>query len=295
MPHDIESLRNDFAILAHNYQRPTVQDIADLVADSLELSKYAMETEKENIMFAGVSFMAETAAILSGKKVFMPDLNSFCPMASMCTRDMVLDAKKRHPKAKVVMYINTTAETKTAADIICTSANAAKIVESLDSEEIIFAPDSNLASYVSRFTSKKIISVPENGYCAVHALLTTDEIHEARESHPQSEVMVHPECRPEVVDEADAVLGTGGMVTHAKKSEKQSFIVGTELGLLYRLKKENPGKHFFPASPFLVCPNMKMHTLEKIAFQMKEKENIVYVAEKIAEQARKPLLAMLEI
>jgi quinolinate synthase len=295
MNDEIERLRRDFAILAHNYQRPEVQDTADFVADSLDLATYAAQTDKEHILMAGVTFMAETAAILSGKKVYMPDPSSSCPMASMCTRDMVISAKRDHPDARVVMYINTIAETKTVADVICTSANAVKIVESMDSEEIIFVPDANLASYVSRFTAKTIIPIPANGHCATHHMLTAEEIHLKRKEHTGAEVLVHPECRSEVIDVADFAMGTSGMVKHVRESEKESFIIGTEVGLLHRLKKENPAKAFIPASDFLVCPSMKMHTLEKIAIQMKMKENVVYVPPKIAEQARKPLLAMLEI
>lgn len=288
--------RENMVILAHNYQRPEIQDIADFVGDSLDLSRFAMNVNAKFIVFCGVSFMAETACILNPEKtVLMPDLNSHCPMAMSCTREMILKAREKHPKAKIVAYINTTAEAKTAAQVVCTSANAVKIVESLDADEIIFVPDRNLASYVQRFTSKKIIPVPEKGFCATHQQLMAEDILIARKEHPKAEVIVHPECRPEVIDVADFVYGTSGMVKHAKKTKSREMIVGTESGLIHRLKRENPEKRFYEASEYMVCPNMKLHTLPKVLEVMKKKTNIVKVSKKIREMALKPLERMFEI
>lgn len=295
MPGKLDDVRRTFALLAHNYARPEVQDVADFVSDSLELARFAMESDKENILLSGVGFMAETASILSGKPVFMPDARANCPMASACTVDTIRAAKRKHPEAKVVMYINSTAEAKTEADIVCTSANALAVVESLDSDEVLFVPDANLASYVSRFTSKRIIPVPALGQCPTHATLTRDDVAAMRRAHPGAAVLVHPECAPEVIDAADHALGTGGMVRYVGESAAKDFIIGTEVGLLHRLEKENPGKRFFAASPFLVCPDMKMHTLEKIRHQICERDGRVLISEKIVERARAPLLAMLEI
>lgn len=281
-------------ILAHNYQRPEIQDIADFVGDSLGLSRQAAKTEAEVIVFCGVHFMAETAAILSpDKTVLLPDLNAGCPMAEMIEPDDLIELKEQHPGAPVVAYVNTTAKTKALADICCTSANAVEIVNSLKEEEIIFIPDRYLGHYVSRFTTKKIHAW--RGFCPTHALIYPEDIKKQKELHPEAEVVVHPECLPEVVDLADKVASTTGIVNYTSNSSAKEFIIGTEVGILHRLKKENPDKKFYPASEKAVCPNMKKITLEKLLITLEEQEPIVFVEEKIRNQALKAIEKMLAI
>ncbi|NTV28125.1 MAG: quinolinate synthase NadA, partial [Methanothrix sp.] len=223
-------------ILAHNYQIPCVQDVADLVGDSLELSRAAASLDAEVIVFCGVDFMAETAAILSPqKKVVLPENGAWCPMAHMIAPDQLLDLKSQNPRAAVVCYVNSTAEVKAESDICCTSANGVQVVNSLPEKQVIFVPDRNLAAYVARYTDKEII--PWNGYCYVHDHFTPSEVEAARELHPLAEVLVHPECRLEVINLADYVYSTAGMGRHAKVSKAREFIIGTETGMLYRLKK----------------------------------------------------------
>ncbi len=281
-------------ILAHNYQRPEIQDIADFVGDSLELSRQAAQTEAQVIVFCGVHFMAETAAILSPDKiVLLPDLNAGCPMAEMIEPADLIELKEQHPSAPVVAYVNTTAKTKALSDICCTSANALEIVNSLKEEEIIFIPDQYLSHYVSRFTAKKIYSW--RGFCPTHALIYPEDIKKEKEEHPEAEVVVHPECLPEVVDLADKVASTTGIVKYVSSSSAKEFIIGTEVGILHRLKKESPDKNFYPASEKAVCPNMKKITLEKLLITLEEQEPIVFVEEKIKNQALKAIEKMLAI
>lgn len=279
-------------ILAHNYQRPEIQDIADFVGDSLGLSRQAAQTKAEVIVFCGVHFMAETAAILSpDKTVLLPDLNAGCPMAEMIEPADLIELKEKHPEAPVVAYVNTTAKTKALSDICCTSANAVEIVNSLKEQEIIFIPDRYLGHYVSRFTTKKIHCW--RGFCPTHALIYPEDIKKQKELHPEAEVVVHPECLPEVVDLADKVASTTGIVKYAASSSAKEFIIGTEVGILHRLKKENPDKNFYPASEKAVCPNMKKITLEKLLITLEELEPIVFVEEKIRSQALKAIEKML--
>lgn len=281
-------------ILAHNYQRPEIQDIADFVGDSLGLSRQAAQTEAQVIVFCGVHFMAETAAILSPDKiVLLPDLNAGCPMAEMIEPADLIELKEQHPGAPVVAYVNTTAKTKALSDICCTSANALEIVNSLKEEEIIFIPDRYLSHYVSRFTTKIIYSW--RGFCPTHALVYPEDIKKQKEKHPEAEVVVHPECLPEVVDLADKVTSTTGIVKYVSNSSAKEFIIGTEVGILHRLKKENPDKNFYPASEKAVCPNMKKITLEKLLITLEEQEPIVFVEEKIRNQALKAIEKMLAI
>lgn len=250
-------------ILAHNYQIPGVQDVADLVGDSLELSRAAARLDEDVIVFCGVDFMAETAAILSPQKtVVLPEKGAWCPMAHMITPDQLRELKALYPDAAVVCYVNSTAEVKAESDICCTSANGIQVVASLDQNQVIFVPDRNLAAYVARHTKKQII--PWNGYCYVHDHFTPDEVKAARALHPGAEVLVHPECRPEVIDQADFVYSTAGMGRHASSSAAREFIIGTEVGMIYRLKKENPEKQFYPLSEKAVCQNMKKTNLEKV-------------------------------
>lgn len=285
-------------ILAHNYQRPEVQERADYTGDSLKLSQIAKDIECDDIVFCGVDFMAETAVILNPeKRVFMPEPLSQCPMAHQVTPIEVVNAKKAHPGAAVVSYINTTAAVKAVSDVICTSANATKIVDKIEQNEIIFVPDRNLASYVRRFSDKKIVVVPEGGNCPVHHQLSYEDIVEARQKHPAAKVAVHPECQPEVIDAADYVGGTEGILAYVKTSPEKEFIIGTENGMLHKIQKECGGKKLYPASSNTVCPNMKMTTLKKLEKVLKEKgeENRIYVDAHIAQKARESVERMFEL
>jgi len=281
-------------ILAHNYQIPAVQDVADLVGDSLELSRAAARLDEDVIVFCGVDFMAETAAILSPQKtVVLPEKGAWCPMAHMITPDQLRELKGLYPDAAVVCYVNSTAEVKAESDICCTSANGVQVVNSLDQDQVIFVPDRNLAAYVARYTRKQI--VPWNGYCYVHDHFTPDEVKTARALHPLAEVLVHPECRPEVIDQADFVYSTAGMGRHAKSSHAREFIIGTEVGMIYRLKKENPQKEFYPLSEKAVCQNMKKTNLERVLRALQTLEPRVMVPEDIAARARKSIERMLAV
>jgi quinolinate synthase len=281
-------------ILAHNYQIPEVQDVADLVGDSLELSRAAARLDSEVIIFCGVDFMAETAAILSPqKKVVLPVKGAWCPMAHMITPDQLRDLMTLNPKAAVVCYVNSTAEIKAMSDVCCTSANGVQVVNSLSENEVIFVPDRNLAAYVARHTDKKII--PWNGYCYVHDHLTAEEVRAARAEHPNAEVLVHPECRPEVIDQADFAYSTAGMGRHAKASSAREFIIGTETGMIYRLKKENPLKEFYPLSTKAICQNMKKTDLAEVLRALQTLEPQVTVTEEIAVRARRSIERMLAV
>lgn len=281
-------------ILAHNYQVPAVQDIADLTGDSLELSRAAARLDAKVIVFCGVDFMAETAAILSPQKmVVLPEKGAWCPMAHMITPEQLREMKSLYPEAAVVAYVNTTAEVKAESDICCTSANGVQVVNSLEQNQVIFVPDRNLASYVQRHTKKQII--PWNGYCYVHDHFTPDEVRSARALHPQAEVLVHPECRPEVIDAADYVFSTSGMGRHARTAFAKEFIIGTEVGMIYRLKKDNPDKEFYPLSEKAVCQNMKKTNLEKVLRALQTLEPRVTVPEEIAARAKRSIERMLAV
>ncbi len=272
-------------LLAHNYQIGEVQDVADFVGDSLELSQKAAQVESDIIVFCGVHFMAETAAILSPEKtVLLPEKDAGCPMADMITASEMREWKKRYPGRKVVCYVNTTAEVKAECDICCTSSNAVEVVESLDGDEILFAPDKNLAAYVARYTNKKII--PWDGYCYVHNNIHVKDVEEKRRLYPDAEVWVHPESRPEVIDIADKVFSTGKMVKEARKTKKNKIILGTEAGMTYRLKQENPDKEFYPAKDLSFCFNMKKIDLNKV---LKSLEDLKYKVEIPSEISKKAL------
>lgn len=289
---ELKEARNA-VILAHNYQRGEVQDIADFVGDSLGLSQQAAKLDADVIVFCGVDFMAESAAILSpGKTVLMPETLSICPMAAMITPEELIRTKQEYPGAAVVSYVNTSAAVKAESDICCTSSNAVQVVNSLDEDVVIFVPDKNLALYTQRFTNKMII--PWNGYCPTHHQILPGDILLMREDHPDAEVIVHPECKPEVIDLADTVLSTGGMLTHVKKSPKKEFIIGTEVGMLHRLRKDNPDKKFYPASKYAVCPNMKMNDLTSIFTALDKCRHIVTVPEPVRVRAKQALDRMLE-
>ncbi len=281
-------------ILSHNYQLGEVQDIADFVGDSLELSQKAAKTEAEVIVFCGVHFMAETASILCpDKKVLLPDMNAGCPMANMITAPQLIEKKNQLPGAAVVCYVNSTADVKAESDICCTSANAVKIVQSLDSCDILFVPDQYLGMQVSLKTGKPMNFWP--GYCPTHARIRPEDILRAKAEHPQAKVMVHPECRPEVTSLADEVLSTGGMARFARDTNFTEIIVGTEIGFIYRLRKENPGKRFYIASEQAVCPRMKLITLEKILWALEEMAPEVKVPEPIRVRAKRAVDRMLDI
>ncbi len=284
-------------ILAHNYQRPEVQDIADYIGDSIELSRKAMEEKNaELIVFAAVDFMAESAAILNPeKKVLLPCLGARCPMAQMLTVDEIKRAKTLHPNAPVVLYVNTLASSKAYCDICCTSANAVQVVESLKADTVLFGPDRNLGEYVAEKTGKTIIPIPEWGFCPTHVLFQPEEVKVLKMQHPNATVMVHPECSADMRKVADFVGSTSKMCKYAKESNAKTFIVGTEDGIMHRLRKENPGKEFILAYDGAVCPNMKLTTLDRIYASLKEEKHVVKIPEPIAKKARTALERMFEV
>ena len=281
-------------ILAHNYQLGEVQDIADFVGDSLELSQNAARTDADVIVFCGVHFMAETASILCPDKiVLLPDINAGCPMANMITAKELKERKRELPRATVVCYINSTAEVKAESDVSCTSANAVKVIENVDSEEVLFVPDQYLGHYVSTKIDKKMFFWP--GYCPTHMKIVPKHIKELRQEYPLAKVVVHPECRAEVIALADQVLSTGGMCRYARREDVSQMIVGTEVGIIHRLRKENPGKRFVPASEHAVCPNMKLINLEKVLWSLEEISPEVKVPEEISLRAKAAVDRMLEV
>ena len=284
-------------ILAHNYQRPEIQDIADYVGDSIELSRKAMEERNaEIILFSAVDFMAESAAILNpDKKVLLPCLGARCPMAQMLTIDEIKRVKKLYPRAPLVLYVNTLAVAKAHCDICCTSANVLKVIESLSADTILFGPDRNLAEYAQRKTGKTIIPVPEWGFCPTHLLFQPEDVQILKMQHPDAVVVVHPECSYEMQKTADFVGSTSQMCRYVKESSAKTFIVGTEEGLLHRLRKDNPEKQFILAYREAVCPNMKLNTLDRLYASLKEEKHLVTVPAEAAKKARKALERMLEL
>lgn len=284
----------DAVILAHNYQIDAVQDIADFVGDSLELARAAAAQKASVIVFCGVDFMAETAAILSPEKtVLLPAAGACCPMADMVTAGELVVLKEQYPDAAVVAYVNTTAEVKAESDICCTSANAVKVVESLSEQQVIMVPDRNLARYVARFTTKEIL--PWDGFCLVHERFTRKDIQTARSRHPGAEVLVHPECRPEVIDAADQVFSTSGMIRHICGSKNEKFIIGTETGILHQISLKCPEKHCYPLSSRAICVNMKKTDLEKVHAALDRMAPRVGVPERIAIPARRAIERMLAL
>jgi quinolinate synthase len=246
------------------------------------------------IVFCGVHFMAETACILSPEKtVLLPDLNAGCPMANMITAPALIEKKKEHPSAAVVCYVNSSAEVKAESDICCTSANAVEVVNSLDSDEILFVPDQYLGHFVSTRTSKKMIFWP--GYCPTHARITPEDIMQAKARYPQAKVLVHPECRPDTIAAADEVLSTGGMVTYVHGTSAKEIIVGTEIGFIYRLRKENSNIFYIPVSEQAICPRMKLVTLAKVLWSLEEMTPEVKVPERVRLRALGAVNKMLEI
>ena len=285
----------DAIVLAHNYQPPEIQDIADKLGDSLDLSRFAAAASEKVIVFCGVHFMAETAAILAPEKtVILPDPAAGCPMADMmCAEDLVA-IKKKHPGSVVVTYVNSTAEVKAETDICCTSANAMRVIQSVpQGKPIIFGPDKYLGGWVAAQAGRPIILW--QGYCPTHQKIHPEHIEEQRRIHPTAVVMVHPEVNPAVASLADAVLGTGGMIAYVEKSPAREFVVGTETGMVYRLRKKFPDREFFAATKHALCPNMKKITLEKVAKSLESLGPVVAVEPGIAGRARRAILAMLEV
>jgi quinolinate synthase len=281
-------------ILSHNYQRGEVQDIADFVGDSLELSQKAASTDADVIVFCGVHFMAETAAILNPRKtVLLPDASAGCPMANMITAEQLQQQKQKMPNATVVTYINSTAAVKAESDYCCTSANGVKIVGSIDNAEIIFVPDQYLGDFIAKRTGKTLTLWP--GYCPTHVRILPEDIVKRKQEHPKAKVVVHPECRPDVIALADEALSTSGMIRYAARADVRELIVGTEVEILHRLYKENPGKQFFAASKKAVCPNMKKITLDKILESLETMTPVVTVPEAIRVRAKAAVDRMLAI
>ena len=281
-------------ILAHNYQLGEVQDIADFVGDSLELSRRATQVEADVIIFCGVMFMAETAKLLNPQRtVLIPDPLAGCPMCDMAPVEAVRKRKAELPGVPVVAYVNTTAAVKAEADICCTSANAVKIVNGLPDKRLLFLPDRNLGHWVQRHTDKEIILW--DGYCPTHQRITARDVKRLKAEHPNAVVVVHPECTPDVIDLADEVLSTGQMLRWARESHAKEVIVGTEIGLIHRLRQENPEKTFYPISELTTCPNMKRITLEKVAWALEDMQYEVTVPADVAEKARRAIERMLEV
>ncbi|WP_288974872.1 quinolinate synthase NadA [uncultured Methanosphaera sp.] len=296
---EIEELKKEknAIILAHNYQPKEIQEIADFVGDSLELCIKANNVDEADIIvFCGVNFMAETASIISpDKKVLLPDNRANCQMADMVSLDELKKAKAEHPDCEVVLYVNSRAETKSEADIVCTSANAGKIVSSLKSDNFIFAPDHNLGIYSAKQSGKNPIIVPEDGHCYVHTMFKPEDIKKAREDYPNAKIVVHPECNDDVRQLADYVESTGGMVRLAKDPEIKQLVVGTEIDLVTRLTRENPGKEFIPLRRDAFCLTMKIITLEKVLEALKEEKYEVVVDKEIAAKARVGIQKMLDL
>ncbi|MFA6357835.1 MAG: quinolinate synthase NadA [Candidatus Omnitrophota bacterium] len=282
-------------VLVHNYQLPEVQDIADFRGDSLELSRAAAKTDAKVIVFCGVYFMAETASILSPDKlVIMPDTLAGCPMASMMNAEDLRKLKSQHPDAVSVGYVNTSAEVKAELDYCCTSTNAVAVINALsDKKEIIFVPDKYLADYVTKKTGRKLITW--HGFCPTHVKILPEDLLREKKFHPKAKIMVHPECLPAVVALADCVLSTSQMAKFAKESTAKEFIIGTEAGLVYRLKQDNPDKEFYLASERAVCPNMKRTTQEKVLWALEELKEEVRVPEKVRKNALLAIGRMLKI
>ncbi len=285
----------DAVILAHNYQIDEVQDIADFVGDSLQLSIEASKTKNRIIVFCGVHFMAENAKIISPqKKVLLPDQDAGCPMADMITESALSALKVQHPEAVVVCYVNSSARVKALSDICCTSANAVKVVNSIpEDKKIIFIPDKYLGAFVQSQTGREMVLW--NGYCPTHVRINVKSIIRLKKEHLDAMVLVHPECTPDVTAIADKVLSTGQMLSFVKQSEIKEFIIGTEIGLIHRLQKENPGKVFYPALGQAICPNMKLINLEKILWSLEEEEFEIEIPAEIIARAKGAIEKMLEI
>ena len=282
-------------ILAHNYQRAEIQDIADFVGDSLGLSKKAVDMNAETIVFCGVHFMAETASILNpDKKVLLPDMLAGCSMADMINIDVLLDMKEKHPDALVCSYVNTTAEIKAESDICCTSSNAKEVVESLPRDKrIIFVPDKYLGAWVQRQTGRDMILY--DGWCPIHMEIREHGIKILKKEHPNALVVAHPEAPTEVTKDADIICSTEQMINACKLSDAKEFIIGTETGIIHKLRKECPNKIFYAANDLAICPHMKMNNLEKVYLALRDMKPEVKVTETIREKAWKPIKRMMDL
>jgi len=279
-------------ILAHNYQNAEIQEIADFIGDSLELARAAAKTKADIIVFCGVDFMAETAAVLNPDKlVLIASRDARCPMAAQLPPERVREARKSYP---FVIYVNTYAASKAEADICCTSANAAKVVESLDSETVMLGPDANLAWFAAKKSGKKVIAVPSHGYCYVHKVFRVEDVENARSAYPSAEVIVHPECDAEVQLAADFIGSTSQMYKYAEKCDAEKIVVGTEIGLIERMRREIEGKEFFPLR-HATCIEMKLNTLDKVYDVLLNEKNVVRIDEEVAERAKKAIERMLEV
>ncbi|MHB8062518.1 MAG: quinolinate synthase NadA [Ruminiclostridium sp.] len=282
-------------IVAHNYQVDDIQEIADVVGDSLALSQFCASNDSDTIVFCGVHFMAESAKILSPEKtVLLPEINAGCPMADMVTAEALIEAKKKYPNAAVVCYINSSAEVKAECDICCTSSNALKVIRSIDKTDIIFVPDKNLGSYVAEMVPEKNIILWE-GYCITHHKIKANEVLKAKELHPEALLLVHPECQPEIVKLADFVGSTKQIIDYAKDSKHDKFIIGTEMGVLYQLKKDSPHKTFYLMSAGLICPNMKKTSLQSVHDALAYKRYQINLSQDIIKRASHCLNRMLEV
>ncbi|HOM03064.1 MAG TPA: quinolinate synthase NadA [Acetivibrio sp.] len=282
-------------IVAHNYQNDEVQEIADVIGDSLALSRYCANNDKDVIVFCGVHFMAESAKILSpSKTVLLPEIDAGCPMADMVTAEALREEKKKHPGAVVVCYVNSSAEVKAESDICCTSSNAIEVVKSIPEKDILFVPDRNLGSYVAQKVPEKNIILWE-GFCITHHRINVDQVREIRKIHPDALLLVHPECKKEVWEEADFVGSTKQIIDFAKESGHSKFIIGTEMGVVYKLKKDNPNKTFYLLSQGLICPNMKKTTLESVYNALNEMKYEIKLDEDIRLNAKKALDRMIQI
>jgi quinolinate synthase len=281
-------------LLAHNYQPPEIQDVADMCGDSLELSIRAGKTDADIIVFCGVHFMAETASIVSPqKKVLLPKLNAGCPMADMITPEQLAVKKQELPDVPVVTYVNSPASVKALSDICCTSANAIQVVNSLSDNEVLMTPDKNLAQYTARHTEKKVFFW--EGYCPIHHNVTPEMLSNAKRKHPEAVVLAHPECQPEVLELADVVLSTSGMLKHVAESNEKEFIIGTESGLIYPLQKNHPDKQFYKASDMFICPDMKRISLDDIVNTLDNLSPEIRVPPDIQERARNAVERMIQI
>ena len=282
-------------ILAHNYQPGEIQDIADYTGDSLGLSVQAAQTDADVIVFCGVLFMAETAAILSPEKtVLLPEIEAGCPMADMITAQQLKELKDEHPEALVICYVNSTAEVKALSDYCCTSGNALELVQTLPKDrEIIFVPDKNLGGFIIEQTGIEMILWP--GYCSTHVRMQPEDVQAARAKYPDAKLLAHPECNPDVRVLADELLSTGGMLKFAKTSDVNEFIIATENGIIHSLKKQNPEKQFYSVTEKAICPNMKKISLEKVAWALEDMQYQITVPEPICTEARRSLDRMLQV
>ncbi len=285
----------DAIILAHNYQIPEVQQVADIIGDSLALSRAAQEVNNKLIVFCGVHFMAESAKILSPhKKILLPAIDAGCPMADMVTAEDLIEYKTKNPDTTIVCYVNSSAEVKAESDICCTSSNALKVIKSINSKKILFVPDQNLGNYIKNKVEDKEIELWP-GFCITHHRVKGHEVERAKELHPDAEVLVHPECNDEVIQRADFVGSTSQIISYATNSDKTKFIIGTEMGVLHKLETDNPDKKFYLLSTGLICNNMKKTTLNNIYESLKNEQYEIHVEEEIRIKALKALDRMLEI